>query len=194
MELHRVTWVDDKWRSQRADRPYHPLFVALDQQGGGRFDNPRHYVTLYAAATPQGAVGEAFGNSAVWLADEITRRVEGRPRCLVTYTVDDALALVDLDDANVLAQHAVRPSEVVRRNRERTQELGLEFWLSLRATGVRGVRWWSYWRPEWTVVALWSDDLTPPWFPFVTVTNVEPLGVDHPAVVLAADVLPRELG
>jgi hypothetical protein len=40
---------------------------------------------------------------------------------------------------------------------------------------------------------LWSDGLKHPWFPSLAVSQVEPLTVTHPAVQVAAEVLPREL-
>jgi len=58
---------------------------------------------------------------------------------------------------------------------------------------TRGLRWRSYWRPDWEVAVLWSNDLGPPWFPFASVVAVDKLSIDHPAVVLTADVLSREL-
>jgi hypothetical protein len=193
MDLYRVTWVDHRWRSLTPFDPFHPLYVPVDLQGGGRFDNPGHYAALYGSSTAAGAVGETFGNSATWLESELTRQKEGHPRCLVHFAVPDDTVLVDLDDSKTLTRLDLKPSDVVRRNRDRTQELGLSIWLERDRLGARGIRWWSYWRPEWIVVVLWTDGLAPPWFPFATVVDVEPLHPDHPAVVLAADGMPREI-
>lgn len=138
-------------------------------------------------------MGETFGNTSLWMGPEITRPKEGRPRCLVTMDIDDATTLLDLDDPQTLVDLGLRPSDVRRRNRDHTQEVALSLWLDMATTEIRGLRWRSYWRPEWEVLVLWSDRLDPPWFPFVAVVDVEGLRIDHPAVVLAADVLPREL-
>ena len=189
--LHRVAWVDPDWESLDAAAPFHPLHVPVDRQGQGRFDNPHLYVALYAAATPQAAVGETFGNLARWPAEEITREKEGRPRCLVDLEVDDATTLVDLDDAGQLGRLGIKPSDVVRRNRSHTQEVAKAVWRARTESAARGLRWWSYWRPEWTVAVLWSDGLEPPYFPAVRVVGIERLHPAHQAVQVAADVLPR---
>ncbi len=194
MRLYRVTWVDPAWSELDPSEAFHPLFVPVGMQGTGRFDNPHRYASLYASVSAVAAVGEVFGSYAIWDEEEVTRELDGRPRCLVQFEVPDELTILDLDDPGVLTLLALRPSDVVRRNRDRTQEVALLQWLGREQSGVRGVRWWSYWRPEWTVVALWSDSLEPPWFPWATVTDVEPLTMGHPAVVTAADVLPRQLG
>ena len=164
--------------------------MPLDRQGGGRFDNPHQYAALYAAESAAAAVGELFGSSSTWLASEIERSKEDRPRCLVSFDAEEG-ALCDLDDANVLVSLGLRLSDVVRRNRDHTQEVAQRIW---RAGETAGLRWWSYWRPEWHVVTLWTPGLDPPWFAALTVDDVESLSIDHPAVRLAADVLPRALG
>lgn len=193
MDLYRVTWVDPAWPDRDPAEPFHPLHVAVDRQGAGRFDNPHRYAALYASTTPEGAVGETLGNSATWIRAEVERPKDGRPRCLVHATIPDGTAVLDLDDPRTLIDLALRPSDVVRRDRERTQEVALSVWSQRRQTGILGFRWWSRWRPEWVVVVLWSDGLEPPWFPSATVAGVTELTVDHPAVVGAADALPREL-
>ncbi len=156
MLAYRTTWVDPDWGKLDSATPFHPLFVPLDRQGAGRFDNPHLYATLYLATTPQAAVGETFANLARWPDAELTRPKDGR-------------------------------------NRDRTRETANSLWRHSSMSGHRGVRWWSYWRPEWAVLALWSTDLRHPWFADVTVISVEALRRDLPAVRLAADVLPREL-
>jgi RES domain len=192
--LYRVSWVDDDWESLDSAAPFHPLYVPIDRQGQGRFDNPHLYAALYIATTPQGAIGETFGNLSRWPSAEIERTKDGRPRCLVQYDLPDDAIVRDLDDPKVLSELGIRPSDVVRRNRDHTQEVANSVWQTHAATGVSGFSWWSYWRPEWTMVVLWSDGLGHPYFPTVDVTQVEPLGLGHPAVRVAADVLPRELG
>lgn len=194
MLLYRVTWVDPQWHQLDASAAFHPLYIAVDRQGLGRFDNPHLYAALYAAVTPEGAVGETFGNLARWPRHELEREKEGRPRCLVTLELADGVNVVDLDDPAVLLRQRLRPSDVVRRNRDRTREVANEIWRGQRDAGVRGLRWWSYWRPEWTVLVLWSLGFELPLFPDVSVVDVEPIRREMPAVQVAADVLPRELG
>ena len=194
MRAYRVSWVDRRWRDLAPEDPFHPLGVPLDRQGGGRFDNPHRYAALYAATSEQAAVGETFANSSTWRAEEVTRPKEGRARCLVSLDLDlgDA-SLLDLDDAHTLVDLNLRPSDVARRNRDHTQEIAQSIWLRAPETAIRGLRWRSYWRVEWEVLLVWSDGLNPPWFPFATVAAVEELRMDLPAVVLAANVLPRLL-
>lgn len=190
MRLHRITWVAADWATQRRISPYHPLFVPTTLQGHGRFDNPDRYGALYAAHTPQAAVGEVLGDLSTWTQRAVEVARSGHQRSLVTYEVDDARTLLDLDDARTLTSLALKPTDVVRRNRDRTQEVALGLWLERERSGVAGITWWSYWRPEWQVSMLWSDDLDNT-FTGVTVVEVEPLTVDHPAVELAADLLHR---
>lgn len=58
--------VDEYWENLESGEPFHPLHVAVDGQGQGRFDNPHRYVALYGSTATAGAVGEAFGNLARW--------------------------------------------------------------------------------------------------------------------------------
>jgi len=193
MRLYRVAWVSAEWPALSPDNPFHPLHMPIDRQGAGRFDNPHRYAALYAATSAQAAIGESLGNSAVWVEVAVTRPKEGHPHCLVTLDLADDQVLRDLDDPQVLVELGLRASDAVRRNRDHTQEIAQSLWLDMPRTGTRGLRWRSYWRPEWEVVVIWSDNLEPPWFPFLDVVGVEELTMEHPAVVLAADVLPREL-
>lgn len=191
--LYRVTWVDDGWETLDSSQLFHPLYVPIDRQGQGRFDNPHLYAALYVSTSAQGAVGETFGNLSRWPSAEIEREKDGRLRCLVRYELPDDAIIRDLDDPLVLTELGIRPSDVVRRNRDHTQEVANTVWQTHAATEVRGFSWWSYWRPEWTMVVLWSDGLGRPYFPSLEVTQVDPLTIAHPAVQVAADVLPREL-
>ncbi|MDQ3468922.1 MAG: hypothetical protein M3487_04000, partial [Actinomycetota bacterium] len=74
-----------------------------------------------------------------------------------------------------------------------TQELALRLWLEPGPPRANGVRWRSYWRPEWEVVTIWSDGLRPPWFPLAEVVAVSELAATSAPVVVAVDVLPRRL-
>jgi hypothetical protein len=192
MRLYRVAWVEPGWQRRGQHRPGHPLYVARARQGAGRFDNPSHYAALYASAQPDGAVGEILGNHArvrpamfVWQGREELRRH------VVTLEVADPV-LLDLDDAAVLTDLGVRPSDVVRRNREVTRRLALRRYLARSETGEAGLSWWSYHHPDWRQVMLWSQD-DDTWFPHVEVADVAPLGIDHPDVVVAAETLRRPL-
>jgi hypothetical protein len=53
---------------------------------GGRADNPQHYQALYVSESPQGAVGEAFGDLAVWSeAMFAVPWLQGAERALATF-------------------------------------------------------------------------------------------------------------
>lgn len=112
---------------------------------------------------------------------------------LVLVTLETQLRLIDLDDASALQRLALRPSDVVRRNLDKTREVALRLWLEDHEH-VDGLQWWSYYRPEWRLVMLWSSSLkSPEWFSSVEAVRVESLEIGHPAVELAASVLPRRV-
>ena len=188
-----MTWAASGWEAMSANDLFHPLYVSLAHQGRGRFDNPRLYAALYVARTPEAAIGEVFADRTIWYETELTRQVSGHQRVLATIEVPDSLPVLDLDDGSVLHDWGVRPSDVVRRNRDGSNEVAQRVWRSRTKTGYAGLQWWSYWRPEWRPIILWSDGLDEPWFPFASVVDVEPLAKDLPAVLTAADVLPREI-
>ena len=189
---YRITWVDDDWENHGSVGPFHPLFVPITHQGRGRFDNPKFYGALYVAHSKPAAVGELFGDYATWNDSVVERSLSGHRRCVVTYEIDDRATLLDLDDGRTLSQLSLRPTDVVRRNRDRTQEVALQLWLDRNETRRAGVSWWSYWRAEWPVSMLWSDDLDNT-FEHVEILEVEPLTLEHSAVEVAADVLRRRL-
>jgi RES domain len=163
----------------RPDEPGHPLFVE-PRQGVGRWDNPGRYLVRYLAVSPAAAVGEAFANLSVWTPAMLHRPdLPGSQRCIGTYQFDEtANPLLNLDDAQVLLDRRLRPTDVVIRNRARTQEIAGGIFDEARWAGVR---WWSYHRPQWPLVALWAE-------PNITVQVVEPIP-GHPAVDEAAGSL-----
>jgi hypothetical protein len=192
MRLYRAAWVEDGWQRRGRQRPGHPLYVARARQGAGRFDNPSHYAALYASQQPDGAVGEILGNHTRVRAAMFAWA--GRPelrRCLVTLEVADPV-LLDLDDAEVLSRLGLRPSDVVRRNRDVTRRLALRRYLAREESGELGLAWWSYHHPDWRQVMLWSRD-EDAWFPHVEVVDTQDLGIDHPDVVVAAETLRRPI-
>jgi len=66
----------------------------------------------------------------------------------------------------VLAERCIRPTDVVVRNRPRTQEIAAGIYNERKWSGIR---WWSYHRPQWSLVALWTADK-------LTVVSVDPIG------------------
>jgi hypothetical protein len=181
-----IPWLPGAARGQ----PGHPLHVDPSRQGGGRADNPRHYQAFYVSETGPGAVGEVFGDLATWSQEMfIVPWLAGAVRALATFAADPPPAVLDLDDPAVLVERGIRPTEVVGRDRERTQEIALSAWLENR---WQGLRWWSWWRPSWRNQILWAPlDATDPWP--LEVVAVEPLHLQHAAVRVAAEVLRRRV-
>ena len=161
--------------------PGHPLHVH-PVQGGGRWDNPNLYLVRYLSTSAEGAVGETFGGLGSWSSAMLAYpSLTGSRRVLGTFRLDEETnPLLDLDDAAVLVARRVRPTEVVRRNRPRTQQIAESIY---RDAKWAGISWWSYQRPQWTQVALWATEN-------LTVDRTEELP-GHPAVHDAAITLAK---
>lgn len=168
--------------SANAGQPGHPLYVPVST-GANRIDTPDVYDTLYLGDHPLCAVAEAFGWAPRWNGGLLrgTPALPGSDRALVSYHLDDKTALCDLDDAGRLVDLGLRPSRVVTRNRNTTQAWARK----LFDTGeFAGVRWWSYYDPDWGSVALWDTAA-------LTIADVSVLSADHPAFVAAAAEIVR---
>ena len=150
LRLYRVfPWLEEASEGE----PGHPLYVA-HPQGQGRIDNPEHYLTLYASDHREGAIGEAFGNHAIWTPDllEGPRALPGSSRGIATFAAYGA-SIVDLDDPQMLLERDLRPSTVVTRDRARTQTWALDIH---REAQWDGVRWWSFHNPDWGSYGIWN--------------------------------------
>jgi hypothetical protein len=148
-------------------------------------DNPEHYRVRYFAATPAGAVAESFGTLTRWAPAMFAFPGLGpaAARALGMYEVPDDTPILELDDARALLDRRLRPTQVVTRNQPVTRTWALRIFREPR--GWAGVRWWSYYRPEWPIVGLWRDE-------GLRVRAAEPLSLDHPAVDEAARELAKE--
>ena len=138
----------------RKGAPGHGLHVHRPQ-GAGRLDNPDRYDVLYLSDAAAGAVAEAFGAFDTWseaLFDG-SPSLPGSVRALGVYELAPAAAVADLDDARLLVELSLRPSEVVTRERRVTQAWALRLFESGRFAGAR---WWSYWDPRWSSFGLWN--------------------------------------
>lgn len=168
---------------RRPDEPGGARFVP-PTQGAGRLDNPDHYRVTYVALRPEAAVGEAFGHFVTWSRELLAGRpsLPGSSTALAAFDVSEAL--LDLDDANALVERDLRPSRVVTRDRSVTQRWALAVWQEQRWCGVR---WWSYWNPEWVIAGVWDRAA-------LRLRDVQPLSRDHPALRHAATTLNRPLG
>jgi RES domain len=148
--LYRVfPWLD----TASSNEPGHPLFVS-PPQGQGRIDNPERYLTLYASDDQIGAIGEAFGNHAVWTTDLLggPPALRDSRRALVTLDASKT-AFLDLDDPKALVDRDLRPSRVVTRDRATTQGWSLKIFSEGKWDGVR---WWSYHNPDWGSFGVWN--------------------------------------
>jgi hypothetical protein len=158
------------------------LFVPAG--GAHRIDNPDLYDVLYVAAEPEAAVAEAFGRIPVWTTETFVHG-SGRAQQLLTYELLDTAMLFDLNDVVALAALGInRPTDVVTRNRARTQAWARAIF---EQGGYAGARWWSYYEPEWTVVGLWERGGV------AVVDQPEILSVDHAAVRNAAARIVRQI-
>ena len=166
------------------------LFRSLEAvrsgQQSGRWDNSRLYGALYLALSQAGAVAEVLGNHTFWTDSLFDSPATGLRRHLLTIEVDDAVmrSVVDVDDPRFLQERGLRPSEVAGRARARTRTLAADRF----SEGAAGIRFWSYYRPEWTNLVLFVPPLQPS---DVHVTQAEPMSVDMPCVAAASEMLCR---
>jgi len=171
----------------------HPLYLHRPQ-GRGRADNPAEYDTWYFALQPEAAIGEIRGDLAVWRPDTFaTPFLPGGYYALGRYQIPDELPLLDLDDAQNLLDRGLRPTQVIARNRPTTQSMALRIFLEANTDGTRkwaGIRWWSFQRPHWTVLALWVPPQRPIPHKFI---DADPLDLDNPSVVDAAVSLSKPI-
>jgi len=155
----------------------HPLWVPAST-GANRIDNPDLYAALYLGDHPMCAVAEAFGWASRWNAGLLrgTPSLPGSVRALIGYELAADAPICDLDDPERLVELGLRPSRVVARDRAATQRWARD----LHASGrYAGVRWWSYYNPDWGSVGMWR-------IAALRVAEVVELSVEHPAFVGAA--------
>lgn len=178
--------------SVKSGRPGHWGYLHAPAQGSFRLDNPDLYTTSYFSATPEGAIGESFGDLVTW-SDAMfeTPYLPAGRRVLGIFEIPDDTALLDLDNANNLAARALRPTDVVSRVRPATQAWARNIFFEKDTGGNRlwrGVRWWSFHRPHWTVFGIWVE----PGEPLLhNLVDIESLSATHPAVVSAQATLSR---
>lgn len=163
------------------NEPGHPLYVHPDQ-GRGRWDNPEIYHAVYAAASPSGAVGEGFAGLSTWSRAMLPfPSVPKSVRALGVYAFDEETCpLLDLDDARMLFDRGLRPTDVVIRNRPRTQGIARTVYAEREWAGMS---WWSMHRPQWTLYVIWT-------IAALTVEGVEPLPA-HPGLLDAGRLLAK---
>jgi hypothetical protein len=159
-----------------------PIRVPRDRQGGGRHDGPDRYTALYLAREAVGAVAEAIqAFRGQELTAEALVRPEGARRSLAAIDDADLPSLIDLDDPAVLVARRLRPSGVATALRRVTQRIATDAF----DDGAIGLSWWSTLESSWTNVTLFAERVPRP----LAVVDVEPLALDHPAVIEAAERL-----
>ena len=163
--------------------PGHPLYIHPDQ-GHGRWDNPDLYEALYVAASPTGAIGETFVHLSNWSPAILPfPAIDGAERKLGIYSINEETnPVLDLDDPRALLGRGLRPTNVVVRNRPRTQAIARMVYQEGRWSGLS---WWSMHRPQWTLEVLWK-------MADVAVESIESLP-GHPALLDAGLLLAKQL-
>lgn len=167
----------------RTGDPGHPLYVHPDQ-GFGRWDNPDLYRAFYVAASPSGAIGETFAHLSTWSRAMLAfPAIDGAIRMLGLYSFAEELhPLLDFDSPRALLDRALRPTEIIIRNRPRTQHVARE---AFNEHAWGGLSWWSMHRPQWTLHLLWDVE-------GIAVEGVEELP-GHPALRNAGRLLAKQL-
>ena len=162
--------------------PGHPLYLSA-RQGSGRWDNPELYQLSYLAHSPEGAIGEAFGMISRWVPGMLAfPELPGATRRLGVYSVDEEThPCLDLDDSRALGERGLRPTDVVVRNRPKTQAISARVFREDRWSGVQ---WWSHQRPQRTLCAIWDRGA-------LAFSHAEDL-VGHPGLADAARELAKE--
>lgn len=127
-------------------------------------------------------MAERFGNLAAWTEEMLAPppALEHCTTCLVEYE-SGRTAACDIDDAHELVRLGLRPSEVVTRDRSRSQGWAESIWRERRWDGVR---WWSYYGSHWGSFGLWDTTK-------LRVVRVTALSRDHSAVARAATMIVR---
>lgn len=161
----------------------HPLYIHPDQ-GLGRWDNRDLYGSMYLAGSPSGALGETFAHLSRWSQAMLPfPAIDGALRTLGIYLFNEEThPLLDLDDPRALLDRALRPTDIIVRNRPRTQRIARDVFTEARWSGLS---WWSMHRPQWTLHLLWD-------VASVSVEDVQPLP-GHPALRDAGQLLARTL-
>jgi hypothetical protein len=157
-----------------------PLWFPRVFQGEGRHDNPDLYGCLYLSAEGVSTVVEQLARfrSQRLLPSLLTRR--GLPLAVAELELEDAAAIVDLDDPVVLRRERLRPSSVATRQRDVTRPQARR--LYERHPDAAGVRWWSIYEGLWANITLFDRAA-----PRLGVRSVRALGIDDPLVGEAAD-------
>jgi hypothetical protein len=135
------------------DGPGGALYVSA--QGGGRLDNAAAYAVLYLSDAAAGAIAEAFGRFSEWSAAilEGSPSLPGSARAIARFRLPEAAPICNLDDPAQLGTLGLRPSDVVSRDYTWSRAWARRIYEQGRWIGVR---WWSYYDPQWASFGLWE--------------------------------------
>jgi hypothetical protein len=160
-----------------------PLYFA--QQGGGRIDNGSAYSVLYLSDAAEGAIAEAFGRFPEWTSAILqgSPSLPGSAHVLARYRLAEHATVCNLDDPRRLLALGLRPSDVVSRDYIRTRAWALRIYEQGKWAGVR---WWSYYDSVWSSFGLWD-------IAHLTLDEVNPLSMDHPALLEASRTIARRV-
>lgn len=178
-----IIWRVFPWDPLAApNEPGGALLFPRSFQGVGRHDNPRRYGCLYGSLHPASGVAEILAQFRGEPLREAMLSVGHVPLALAQLELPDEAELIDLDEPRVLQRERLRPSEVATRDRDATQAYAERLYDS--RPGTAGLRWWSTLESSWINVTLF-DRAEPAAGP----EKPEPLGLEHPAVTEAAQML-----
>ena len=159
-----------------------PLYIPRVFQGQGRHDNPARYGCLYTSLDAKAAVAEILVQFRGEPLVEGLLDIGGIRLAAVSLHLADDMELIDLDEPRVLRQERLRPSMVATHERPATQSYAERLYDD--HPEAAGVRWWSTIESSWTNVTIFDRALRR-----IRAGNPEPLELEHPAVVGAAEYL-----
>lgn len=148
-------------------------------------DNPSLYSVLYLSDAAPGAIAEAFGRFPEWTPAilEGSPALPGSIRAMARYEFTGKPPVCDLDDAARLVSLRLRPSEVVTRNYNRTRVWARAVFEQNKWAGVR---WWSYYEPQWGSIGLWS-------LAGLQLVDTRELRLDDPDLITASHDISRRI-
>lgn len=170
-------------REAAADLPGGARYVP--PQGSGRLDNPGVFSVLYVSDAASGAIAEVFGRFPEWTPAILrgTPALIGSEQALASFRLPDDAPICNLDDPIQLGQLGLRPSDVVSREYSRTRAWALRIYQERRWIGVR---WWSYYDPQWSSIGLWD-------IRHLVLDDVRVLRLDDAALVEASRTIVRRI-
>jgi len=135
------------------DEPGGALYVP--SQGGGRLDNAGTYAVLYLSDAAAGAIAEAFGRFSEWNSAilEGSPGLPGSARAIARFELPENSAICNLDDPSQLIALGLHPSDIVSRDYARSRAWARRIYEQGKWIGLR---WWSYYDPQWTSFGLWN--------------------------------------